>query len=220
MKSRASSHSAGKAHVETDGGFVPERIFADIKARLSLGDGRETGSAPNFSPPSTDRVSLHAAAVLVGLVSYPDEVTVILTRRSTALPVHSGQIAFPGGKIEPFDESPAAAALREANEEIGLDARHVEPIGYLQPRTTGTGFRVVPVVAKIEPPLRLRLNQHEVEEAFEVPFAFLMNEANHSLCAREWQGQMRQFYAMVYEKRDIWGLTASILRNLYERLYL
>lgn len=160
-----------------------------------------------------------AAAVLVGLVAYPNEVRVILTQRASTLRVHSGQIAFPGGKIEAEDEGPVAAALREAHEEIGLEAGCVEPLGYLDPYVTGTGFHIIPVVAKVSPPLALRLNREEVEESFEAPFAFLMDAANHALEAREFDGRMRHFYAMPYGDRHIWGVTAGILRNLYERLY-
>jgi 8-oxo-dGTP pyrophosphatase MutT (NUDIX family) len=132
---------------------------------------------------------------------------------------HSGQIAFPGGKIDARDRSPAAAAMREAREEIGLDPRHVEPLGYLDPYVTGTGFCIVPVVAKVAAPVVIEINPEEVDEAFEVPFAFLMDSANHALHHKEIEGKIRRFHAMPYDGRNIWGVTAGILRNLYERLY-
>jgi len=209
--------------------FASENVFAHITSRLSLvapardcpAGALALGDHALNEP--TARVahspSARSAAVLVGLVAYPGEVKVILTQRAAALRVHSGQIAFPGGKIETQDASPIAAALREAHEEIGLDIRRVEPLGYLDPFLTGTGFHILPVVAKVTPPLVLEINPHEVEDAFEVPFAFLMNAANHTLDAREFDGRMRHFYAMPYGERYIWGVTAGILRNLYERLY-
>jgi len=204
--------------------FAPAQVFARVRQRLSLdgggasvdlGDHRFDSS---IAPPAL-AARARAAAVLVGLVAYNEEVRVLLTKRASTLKDHSGQIAFPGGKIEPTDKTPIAAALREAYEEIGLEARHVEPIGTLDPYLTGTGFKVVPVIAKVEPPFHLHINPHEVEDAFEVPFSFLMNEANHELHTREWEGRMRQFFAMPYGERHIWGATAGILRNLYERLY-
>ncbi|KAA2236403.1 CoA pyrophosphatase [Salinarimonas soli] len=158
------------------------------------------------------------AAVLVGLVNRP-EPTVILTRRSTALRRHSGQIAFPGGRMDPSDPSPLAAALREAEEEIGLDRALVRPLGYLDAYLSGSGYLVVPVVAQVEPGFELRLNPFEVDEAFEVPLAFLMDESNHELHAREWNGRIRQYHAMPYERHYIWGVTAGILRNLFERYH-
>ena len=110
-------------------------------------------------------------------------------------------------------------ALREAHEEIGLDARFIEPLGWLAPYLTGTGYRVAPLVALVDPGFTLTINPHEVAEAFEAPFAFLMDAANHRLEERVWQGVARKFYAMPYEGRYIWGATAGIVRNLYERLF-
>jgi 8-oxo-dGTP pyrophosphatase MutT (NUDIX family) len=107
--------------------------------------------------------------------------------------------------------------LREAREEIGLDPRHVEPLGYLDPFPTGTGFCIVPVVAKVATPVTFEINPEEVDEAFEVPFAFLMDTA--ALHHKEVEGKIRRFHAMPYGGRNIWGVTAGILRNLYERLY-
>jgi 8-oxo-dGTP pyrophosphatase MutT (NUDIX family) len=158
------------------------------------------------------------AAVLVPVVAR-ESPTVLLTQRSAALPVHAGQIAFPGGKLDPADPDPLATALREADEEIGLSAGFVDPLGYLDPYLSGTGFRIVPVVALISPAFELRLNPAEVDEAFEVPLDFLMTPENHARHSREWKGLQRSFYAIPYQERYIWGVTAGILRGLYERLY-
>jgi 8-oxo-dGTP pyrophosphatase MutT (NUDIX family) len=158
------------------------------------------------------------AAVLVPVVDRA-EPTVLLTQRAAHLPDHAGQISFPGGKIDPGDVSPMAAALREAEEEIGLKSRFIDPIGYLDLYMTTLGYRIVPTLARIAPDFALDLNRAEVDDAFEVPLAFLMAEENHKLHSREWKGMMRTVYAMPYGERHIWGVTAGILRNLYERIY-
>jgi 8-oxo-dGTP pyrophosphatase MutT (NUDIX family) len=158
------------------------------------------------------------AAVLVPVVAKP-EPTVLLTQRTPDLKSHSGQIAFPGGKIDPTDATPQAAALREALEEIGLEERFVEPIGYLDLYLTFSGFRILPLVARVDPDYRLTINPGEVADAFEVPLEFLMTPANHQRHKRDWKGVERQYYAMPFNERYIWGVTAGILRNLYERIY-
>ncbi|MFO1096930.1 MAG: CoA pyrophosphatase [Xanthobacteraceae bacterium] len=161
---------------------------------------------------------LRPAAVLIPVIDRP-EPGVILTQRTSHLPNHPGQIAFPGGSIDPEDANPAAAALREAQEEIGLDPQLVEPIGYIDLYLTFSGYRILPLVARVATDYAMTLNAHEVEDAFEVPLAFLMDAQNHALHSREWKGIMRRFYAMPYGDRYIWGVTAGILRNLYERIY-
>jgi 8-oxo-dGTP pyrophosphatase MutT (NUDIX family) len=159
------------------------------------------------------------AAVLVPLVEREIEPTVLMTTRSSELRQHSGQIAFPGGKVD-AGETPCEAALREAQEEIGLEPSHVEPIGYLDPYLTGTGFRILPVVSLVKPPFELLVNTKEVHDTFEVPLAFLMQPENHHRHSREWRGTMRHFYAMPWNERYIWGATAGIVRSLYEKLHL
>jgi 8-oxo-dGTP pyrophosphatase MutT (NUDIX family) len=159
------------------------------------------------------------AAVLVPIVLRP-ELTVLLTRRSPDLRSHAGQVSFPGGRMEPGDESPLACALREAREEIGLLPACVEPLGYLDSYRTGTGFQIVPVVGLVRPGLTLALDPVEVADAFEVPLRFLMDPANHRRDSREWRGGRRRFfYAMSYEGRYIWGATAGMLKNMHQRLF-
>jgi 8-oxo-dGTP pyrophosphatase MutT (NUDIX family) len=157
------------------------------------------------------------AAVLVPIIDR-SEPTVLLTLRTADLASHAGQVAFPGGKIDPSDASPVAAALREANEEIGLPPTLIEPIGYLDLYLTFSGFRILPTVARVKPEFTLTLNPWEVTETFEVPLQFLMTPANHQRKTRDWKGIARDYYAMPFENRYIWGITAGILRNLYERV--
>ncbi|MET0877241.1 MAG: CoA pyrophosphatase, partial [Tardiphaga sp.] len=122
--------------------------------------------------------------------------------------------------IDATDASPLDAALREAEEEVGLDRSFVEPIGYLDLYGTGFGFRILPTVARVRPGFELRINESEVESAFEVPLAFLMDPANHQLHSKEFRGIERSYYAMPFAERYIWGATAGILRVLYERICL
>jgi 8-oxo-dGTP pyrophosphatase MutT (NUDIX family) len=159
------------------------------------------------------------AAVLVPVVARDEGTTVLLTQRTEHLSAHPGQIAFPGGKIEGTDATPLAAALRETREEIGITADAIDPLGYLDLYQTGTGFRIVPVVAMIEPGYDLEIDENEVAAVFEVPLAFLMSPTNHQRHSRELFGRTRHFYAMPYEENFIWGATAGIIRNLYNRVY-
>jgi len=161
---------------------------------------------------------IRPAAVLVPIVER-NEPSVLLTQRTTHLNDHAGQISFPGGKIDAGDASPLAAALREAEEEIALPRSFVDPIGYLDIHMTPFGHRIAPVLARVRPGFSLRLNRDEVDEAFEVPLAFLMTPQNHKRQSRDWKGLMLTIYAISFRNRNIWGATASILRNLYERIY-
>ena len=161
---------------------------------------------------------IRPVAVLVGIVARAEPM-VLLTQRTAHLKDHPGQISFPGGKIDAGDENPAAAALREAEEEIALARRFVEPIGYLDIHMTTRGYRIVPTLARVAPDFRLRLNRAEVDDAFEVPLAFLMAPENHQLASRDWNGLTRTYYAMPFGERYIWGATAGILRNLWERVW-
>jgi 8-oxo-dGTP pyrophosphatase MutT (NUDIX family) len=162
---------------------------------------------------------IRPAAVLIPVVDHP-EPTVLLTQRSAHLNDHAGQISFPGGKIDSTDATPLDAALREAWEEVGLTRDFIEPIGYLDLYGTSFGFRILPTVARVRPGFTLKINAAEVDDAFEVPLAFLMNPANHQIHSKEFRGMERSYYAMPFAERYIWGATAGILRVLYERIYL
>ena len=192
---------------------VPPAL-ADPKAQGARGD-------LDLNPAMWERAGVIAnkpAAVLIPVIER-SEPTVLLTLRTQELANHAGQVAFPGGKIDPVDESPVAAALREAKEEIGLLPTLVEPLGYLDLYLTFTGFRILPTVARVKPDFTLMLNPREVTETFEVPLAFLMAPANHQRKSRDWRGMTREYYAMPFENHYIWGITAGIVRNLYERVY-
>jgi 8-oxo-dGTP pyrophosphatase MutT (NUDIX family) len=172
-----------------------------------------------MNPDPSALAEARAAAVLVPLVARPEGVTVLLTQRAAALRAHSGQIAFPGGKVDPEDDGPLGAALREAEEEIGLAPRHVTPLGFLGPYFSTSGFRITPVVAMVEPAAELALNAEEVDRVFETPLAFLMDPANHLTHEREFRGAMRRYFAMPFGDHYIWGVTAGIIRMLWLRLY-
>ena len=158
------------------------------------------------------------AAVLIPIV-LRDELMVLLTQRTDTLSSHAGQIAFPGGRIDDTDVDAEAAALREAHEEIGLAAHFVEPVGYLDGYRTGTGYSITPLVGLVRPGFQLQLAPGEVADAFEVPLSFLMSVANHQRQERQWRGRQRAFWAMPFGERFIWGATAGMLKNLYDRLY-
>jgi 8-oxo-dGTP pyrophosphatase MutT (NUDIX family) len=217
--------------LKTDPAAIGSVEFFD-RARARLGFDVPPGLFdPDIIPRSgdhgTDRMleiiareqPVRPAAVLIPVVDHPQP-TVLLTQRSAHLNDHAGQISFPGGKIDAADASPLDAALREAEEEIGLGREFVDPIGYLDLYGTGFGFRILPTVARVRPGFKLRINHSEVDDAFEVPLAFLMDPANHQVHSKEFRGMKRSYYAMPFEERYIWGATAGILRVLYERIYL
>ena len=168
--------------------------------------------------PARGLVAQRPAAVLVPIVARPEGLSVILIQRPEAMGAHAGQVSFPGGKMDAADASPVETALREAEEEIGLARAHVEVLGFLDCYQVGSGFRIVPVVGLVTPPFTLDVHAREVVDAFEVPLAFLMDSANHQKQSREMRGETQWFYAMPYRGRFIWGATANMIRNLFERL--
>jgi len=172
----------------------------------------------HLNPGMRPRDDLTPAAVLVPLVKRAGGLTVLFTQRTDHLETHAGQISFPGGHQDPGDGSPEETALRETEEETGLDRRHVEIIGRLDAYVTRTGFAIEPVVALVEPPFNLLPDPREVADVFEVPLAFLLDPANHQRHSRKVNGRDRQFYAMPYGERYIWGATAGMLMNLYHVL--
>jgi 8-oxo-dGTP pyrophosphatase MutT (NUDIX family) len=198
------------------------RLTLDVPAALSDPTAPAIRGDLDLDPAVWERAGVVAsrpAAVLIPVVDRPAP-SVILTVRTADLSSHAGQIAFPGGKIDSHDASPVGAALREAEEEIGLDRALIEPLGYLDLYLTFSGFRILPTVARVAPGYTLTLNTSEVSEAFEVPLAFLMGPENHQRHSRDWKGGIiRQYYAIPYQDRYIWGVTAGILRNLYQRIY-
>ena len=183
---------------------------------FDYGDHQFNAGHPRVAGPRT----LRDAAVLIPVVDHGPEASVILTKRSESLTSHSGQVAFPGGRIDATDVSPEAAALREAEEEIGLDPGHVEIVGRMPDYVSGSGYRIAPVLSIVRPGFQLTINEHEVDAAFEVPLRYLMDPANHTQNSREFDRRVWTYYDMPYGGQRIWGVTAGIIRTLYERLYL
>ncbi len=213
--------------------IAPDASLAELEPWIAgrlrpLADGDGDGDGPDATVRSDhdlDPLSLRPrlaapspAAVLVGLVERAAGLTVLLTRRADTLTNHSGQTAFPGGRCDP-GERPWETALREAEEEIGLDRAFVRLAGLGDAYETITGFRVIPVVGFVREGFILTPSPAEVADVFEVPFAFLMNPANHERRIQAYQGRDRHYYAMPHQDRLIWGATAGMLRGLYERVF-
>ena len=162
-------------------------------------------------------LTLTPAAVLMAITdeSVPQ---LLLTRRNANMAKHPGQIAFPGGRVDPEDDGHIAAALREAEEEVALARHHVEVLGTLGPYETGTGYSITPVIGIVPPGLLLRGAEAEVAEVFHVPFAHVIDPANHEMRSGEWQGRRRNFFIIRHGSREIWGATAGMIVNLSRRL--
>ncbi len=205
--------------------MTPARIAADLRRVLHPLDGVPTGRGWNIDELDgllQPDIALREAAVLVGLVHRDTGLHALLTRRTETLRHHAGQVSFPGGRMEPDDAGPLAAALREAQEEIGLAPAQSEPLGYLDPLLTITGYRVVPVGALLDPTFAPRPDPGEVAEVFETPLAFLMAPDKLRRVDIEFGGRIR--HVLEYDTGDdapanrIWGVTASILLNLRQHL--
>ncbi len=189
------------------------RTGLDKPARAAIqGDG---DIGPGHGLPSPAR--LVPAAVLVPIID-TGQPSLLLTTRTPNLSKHAGQVAFPGGRIDAGDDGPIAAALREANEEVGLSPADVQVIGLSDPYRTGTGYEVRPVVGLLPERPALKANPDEVADIFEVPLDFVLDPANHLLREAIWQGRMRRYYVIEWKGRTIWGATAGMLVNLATRI--
>lgn len=171
---------------------------------------------PSWSAPAP--MGIRRAAVLMGLIDRGEDFGVVLTLRPETMASHAGQVAFPGGRIEP-DETAAAAALREANEEVGVDPASVRLLGQGDTYLTGSGFAISLFVGVLPSDFTPVPHAREVADVFETPLSFLMNPANHLRHEREYAGALRAYYAMPHNGRYIWGATAGMIKSLYDRLY-
>lgn len=188
-----------------------------LAGRLGAALTASTGPAAltgDDMPPSDRRVP---AAVLIAITDRA-EPGVILTQRNDTLRRHAGQVAFPGGRVDPEDADAVAAALREAEEEVAMPSHAVQVVGVTDGFRTGTGYDITPVVGVVPPDLPLVPHEAEVAAVFEVPLAFLLHPANHRETSAEWQGRTRRFYEIPWADRRIWGATAGIIVNLSRRL--
>jgi len=192
-----------------------ERLLSEPPEHYGRSDDDLNPGIEVMSPDVPQR----AAAVLVPIIVREPELAVLLTQRTQHLASHAGQIAFPGGKIDDADGDAVTAALRETEEETGLARSFIEPIGFLDGYITRTYFRVVPVVALVRPGFALNPAPDEVSDIFEVPLRFLMSAENHARHSLDWKGRTRFYYAMPYGERYIWGATAGMIRNLFDRMY-
>lgn len=198
-------------------------LLDHLRTRLDPVDAPDTdperGDGDLNGLPSPTGRELRPAAVLAPLILHDGAPRLLFTERAAHLSKHAGQISFPGGRVDDGDATPADAALREVEEEIGVPSSQVELIGRFDPYETVTGFRVTPFVGVLKPGFELRPDPGEVADVFEAPFEFLMDARNHERQYRVWQGQKRYFYAMPWEGRFIWGATAGMLKALHDRLY-
>jgi 8-oxo-dGTP pyrophosphatase MutT (NUDIX family) len=196
-------------------------------ARLRLHDAGEDapGEATGdffANPQFRDEIIAHAgrpAAVLIPVVERSNGLSIILTRRHDDLKSHSGQVAFPGGKVDAGDAGAMAAALRETQEEIGLDPVHVSMLGRLPDYYTGSGYRIAPFVALVDPAARFAPDPREIDSMFEAPFAYLIDPRNHRPASRVWNGARRHYLEIPWQGYTIWGVTAGIIRVLAGRLF-
>lgn len=210
----------------TEQPFSPEAVARHAlgrlygEERLAPEDAAHSDHAiAGMKPDAQVLAAARPAAVLIPIIARPEGATVLLTQRASSLRQHSGQIAFPGGKIDATDADALGAALREAHEEVGLSRDHVTPLGFLGPYFSTTGFRITPVVGLVQPDAPIKPNPGEVAGVFEAPLSFLMDSANHQTHSREWKGEERRFFAMTHGDHYIWGVTAGIIRMLWLRLY-
>lgn len=205
----------------SSGKFGIDDVRALLVRRLSSAAEEPDGDFllnPDLRDAIVER-AVKKAAVLIGLIERSGETNVILTKRTEYLANHSGQIAFPGGKIDEADASPEAAALREAWEEIGLDINEVDIVGRLPDYHSGSGYLIAPVLGIIRPAADFQINPGEVEYMFEVPLSFLMDPANHKLGSKTFAGGERHYYEMPYREHFIWGVTAGMIRVLHDRVF-
>ena len=207
-----------RASIQSMGTDVEAASFRRALLGLQSPPSGQAWNRPEHADLLPDSLELAPAAVLVGLVPRNAGWQVMLTLRTDALRHHAGQVSFPGGRIEASDSDPIAAALREAHEEIGVVPGQVEPLGYLDPFDTISGFHVYPVVARIAPDYRPILDPREVADVFEVPLDYLLDASNVRLVAREYAGRQRHYHEYAYARHRIWGATAAMLVNLRERL--
>lgn len=208
---------AGPAFTVADLRRRVERVGLAVDDRGDYGDHRWNPGHPRLQ--DLWKLKIRDAAVLIPLVERTGEATMILTKRTEALRSHSGQVAFPGGRIDETDATPEFAALRETDEEIGIRPDQVEVIGRMPDYVSGSGFRIAPIIGVIQPGFVLDVNEDEVEAVFEVPLSFLADPKNHTQGSREWNGLEWKFYDMPYAGQRIWGVTAGIIRTFYERYY-
>ncbi|MFD1949939.1 CoA pyrophosphatase [Sphingomonas arantia] len=192
-------------------------LAARLRVRMAAGDARGTVFLPGDDIDGVEDANGTPAAVLFAITDRP-EPGVLLTRRTDTLRAHAGQVALPGGRIDPGDDGPVAAALREAEEEIGLPRHLAEIVGIADRYRTVTGYDVTPVVAVVPPDLPLVPQEAEVAKLFEVPLAFLLAPENHAPRTMIWRGRERTIYEMTWDDNRIWGATAAMIVNLARRL--
>lgn len=217
--------SRTKSHIVTPADRIALRRLIEERLKDSRAVPDPANAVPaGFSVQDVEAIRAYfpaapiAAAVLVPIVEHDSGLSVLLTRRASHLKNHGGQISFPGGRIEPSDLNPVEAALRETQEEIGIDRQHITFAGYLEPQLVLSGYWVTPVVGFVRPGFELRINDDEVASAFEVPLLHILDPVNHRARERQLGAVTVQVYDIPYQSYNIWGATAGMLMSLYRLL--